>query len=103
MEKEERQYFGRSRYEVQPFLMCRYSLTKKDWGRLTDLWSIYGMRGDSEPENRSPANHYFLQGILEHLTVEWVTWAYGITPGLMEIIKSEFPQLMVEDKEFCIS
>ncbi|WAX17063.1 hypothetical protein PF672P2_00045 [Parabacteroides phage PF672P2] len=95
-------YFGKSRYDVQPLLASKYQLTKNDWNRLTILWHIHGMRGDSEPENRSPANHYFLQGILEHLSIEWETWKYGITPVLADAIKNEFPQLMVEDKEFNI-
>lgn len=94
-------YYGKFRYEVKPLLMQKYNLSEKDWDRLTELWSIYGMRAsNNEMENRTPSNHYFLQGILEHLSIEWKTWNGGMSKPLKDIIKTEFPQLMVQDKEF---
>jgi|GEM_PF-4928280 hypothetical protein len=50
--------------------------------------------------NRTPSNHYFLQGILEHLAVEWSTWNEGMSKVLKDIIQTEFPQLMVQDREY---
>ena len=45
-------------------------------------------------------HHYFLQGILEHLAVEWSTWNEGMSKVLKDIIQTEFPQLMVQDREY---
>lgn len=97
-----KKYFGKSRYEVTPLFMKTYSLSDEDWSKLTQLWYDYGMRYDYCPQRRTPANHYFLQGILEHLTVEWNTWEFKMHPELKEIIKKSFPQLMVTDHEFDI-
>lgn len=93
-------YFGVSRYKAQPLLKAKYNLSEKYWDRLLQLWHKYGMRGESEPENRTPSNHYFLQGILEHLAIEWSNWSSKMSQPLKDVIKTEFPQLMVDDREF---
>jgi hypothetical protein len=94
-------YFGKSRYDVQPLLMQRYNLSEKDWDRLTQLWHSYGMRtSKNDMSNRTPSNHYFLRGILEHLAVEWSTWNEGMSKVFKDIIQTEFPQLMVQDREY---
>lgn len=93
-------HFGISRYEVQPLLMAKYSLSEKDWNRLTELWDRYGMRAKYIGPERTKSNHYFLQGILEHLALEWSNWSLGMSEELRTIIEKEFPQLKVDDKEF---
>ncbi|BCA49865.1 hypothetical protein [Bacteroides thetaiotaomicron] len=93
-------YFGISRYEIQPLLMQKYNLSDKDWDRLTELWHTYGMRHTGDMSNCTPSNHYYLQGILEHLAIEWDSWNEGMSNPLKDIIQAEFPQLMVQDREF---
>lgn len=95
-------YYGKSRYEVMPLLQQRYNLSDKDIKHLTDLWYEYGMRATPVTKDCSPANHYFIQGIIEHLSVQWETWSPTMTSRLKEIIRKEFPQLMVEDNTFSI-
>lgn len=83
-------YFARSRYEIQPLLMQKYNLSDKDIDRLTQLWHSYGMRHTGDMKDRTPSNHYFLQGILEHLSIEWKTWNDGMSQPLKDIIQNEF-------------
>lgn len=42
---------------------------------MTQLWHSYGMRtSKKDMSNWTPSNHYFLQGISEHIAVEWSSW-----------------------------
>lgn len=84
-------------YELRDRFKKKYNLSEKDWSDLWGLFLEYGMTGGSRP-HRSTANHYFLQGISEHLEVEWDSWKSKITKELKEIIKNRYPQLMVTDK-----
>ena len=75
----------------------KYNLSDKDWTYLWDLFMEYGMtRG--EASHRSKANHYYLQGICEHLEIEWHSWRCKITKELKFILQFKYPQLMVTDK-----
>lgn len=80
--------------------MAKYNLADSDIKRLTDLWHIYGMHAKDDGR-QTTGNHYFLQGIVEHTVIEWKEWKKKLHPELREIIKTEYPQLMVTDKSFC--
>lgn len=76
-----------------------FKLTEKDFTHLWSLFLEYGMtRG--EAKHRSKANHYYLQGIGQYLSVGWKTWNKNLTPELKEIIVEKYPQLMVQNKQF---
>lgn len=64
--------------------------------RLGELWRIFGNNG---PKHR-PSGHYFIQEIIEHNFVDWKGWHKKLHPDLIEIIKTEFPQLMTTFKDY---
>lgn len=70
--------------------------------QLSELWEVfieYGMT-KGEAEHRSKANHYFLQGICQYHSVEWNTWNKKLTPFVRNLIKTKFPQFMVQNKKW---
>lgn len=86
-------------YEVREKFCKHFSLSEKQYDHIWKLFLEYGMTRGEAP-HRSRANHYFLQGISEHYVVEWHEWKSKMTKELKDIIKTEYPQLMVTDKTF---
>lgn len=76
-----------------------FYLNEKDISNLWEMFMEYGLsRGGAK--HRSSANHYFLQSICQNFSVEWMTWHRKMTKELKKIIKEDYPQLMVQNKEF---
>jgi len=76
-----------------------FKLTDRDLSYLWELFMEYGMtRG--EGENRTKGNHYFLQGICQYNSVEFKTWGKFLSKNVLQILKDNYPQLMVQDKQF---
>ncbi|WP_139368945.1 hypothetical protein [Elizabethkingia meningoseptica] len=78
-------------------LKNKYNLSDLEYDYLWKLFMEYGMTSGEAP-HRSPANHYYLQGISEHNVIEWHTWKSKMTSELKKIISEKYPQLMVTDK-----
>lgn len=83
--------------EKREQLKKKYNLSNLQYDYLWELFMEYGMTNGSAP-HRSPANHYYLQGISEHNVIEWHTWKSKMTSELKKIISQKYPQLMVTDK-----
>lgn len=84
-------------YKLREEFKRKYLLNDIAWQDLWYLFLEYGMTGGEAP-HRSRANHYFLQGVCEHLEIEWHSWKSKMTKDLKEIIEQQYPQLMVTDK-----
>lgn len=83
----------------KPTFQDKYKLTDLDLSYLWELFMEYGMtRG--EAEHRTKGNHYFLQGICQYHSIEWKTWKSKLSTQVKELIKTKYPQLMVQDKSF---
>lgn len=79
--------------------LAHFNLEQSDLDYLWGLFVDFGMtKGDGE--NRTKGNHYFLQGICQYLSVEYKTWGNKLSPNIKEIIKTKYPQLMVQNKNF---
>lgn len=76
-----------------------FKLTEKDLSDLWELFMDYGLTKGAD-NHRSSGNHYFLQGICQYHSVEWNSWGKKLTPGLLDIIKTKYPQLMVQNRKF---
>ncbi|MCF0070266.1 hypothetical protein LZD49_07270 [Dyadobacter sp. CY261] len=77
----------------------KYNLTRDDMTTLWDLFMKYGMTRPNQPE-QSKANHYFIQGIVEHNIIGWKDWKSKLTPSVKSFIQERYPQLMVQDNKF---
>ncbi len=78
-----------------------FNLTDNDLTEIGNLFMNYGHPNGID-KHRSPANHYFLQGIWQWQSVEFKSWKSKMTKELKEIIKEKYPQLMVQDKTWAI-
>lgn len=86
------------RYAKRDLFRKAIGLTDDDqyFTRMGELWREFGNNG---PKHR-PSGHYFIQEIIEHNFVDWHGWKIKLHPDLKEIIKNEFPQLMVTFKKY---
>lgn len=78
---------------------AHFKITDQDLSILWCLFMEYGMT-KGEGENRTKGNHYYLQGIVQYQSVEFKTWGSKLSPYVKEFIKTKYPQLMVQNKEF---
>lgn len=85
-------------YDQREKFKAKYNLSDIDFSNLWELFLEYGMTRGEAP-HRSRANHYYLQGISEHLEIEWSCWKGNMTKELKAIIKEKYPQLMITDKK----
>lgn len=76
-----------------------YNVTEDQMSYLWEVFMLYGMT-KGPGKGRSTGNHYFLQGLCQYHCVEWNTWKKDLTPFVKDLIKTEFPQFMVQDKQF---
>jgi len=76
-----------------------FNLSENDHSKLWNLFLEHGMtRG--EAFHRTKGNHYYLQAICQYHSVEWKTWKSKLSPFVKNLIETEYPQLMVQDKSF---
>jgi hypothetical protein len=68
----------------------------KYFTRMGELWRLFGNNG----AKHRPSGHYFIQEIIEHNFVDWHGWKSKLHHDLKDIIKNEFPQLMVTFKKY---
>lgn len=69
---------------------------------MSKLWNMFmdfGLTKGKAP-HRSGGNHYFLQGITEHMVVEYDTWKEHLTPEVLNIIDKDYPQLKTTNTSF---
>lgn len=84
-------------YEKRKSFLNKFGLSTEEYDYIWTLFLEYGMTRGEAP-HRSPANHYFLQGISEHYIVEWHCWKGKMTKELKKIIKERFPFFMITYK-----
>lgn len=89
----------RKKYECEALLKEHFNLTDEDLSYLWELFMEYGMTRGEAP-HRTRGNHYFLQGICEHIVVEWKEWNKKLSPELKKIITEKYPQLMTNHTDF---
>lgn len=94
MDKQEKY----DRYAARDLFRKHFNLLddEKYYKRMCELWMLFGNYG----EKHRPSGHYFIQEIIEHNFVDWHGWKSKLHPDLKEIIKNEFPQLMVTFKKY---
>ena len=82
--------------------MSAYSITEKDRKRLEELFSEYGIKEIINEDKRNPSDHHYLQAILYNNSIEWEQWNASMSDKLRDIIKNEYPRLMVQDQTYAI-
>jgi len=84
------------RYEQRRLFRDTFQLNDEGYSRLAKLWMIFGNNGIKHTN----AGHYFIQEIIEHNFVDWKCWHKKLHKDLVEIIKTEYPQLMVTCEDY---
>jgi hypothetical protein len=89
----------KSKEEAKQAFLSHFNLTEKDFKTIHKLFLSFGM-SKGEADYRSHENHSYLQLICENFSVDYDAFSKGITPKLKKILHKDYPQLLVQNKNY---